>query len=157
MQGLLAPSPVPAPNGGSSRQPVEPVTPNPDLCRGLQAPLLLIKISEDFEKETIRPEGLGRPQLLSQGRRTRHSFLLALQGTESSSLCLGALWTSRGPTEKPGASQGIPTRDQQGSRGRMSPGEGDRDKGRQQPRTPALSGLCTTPGPSCQAPSSPRY
>lgn len=50
---------------------MEPVTPNPNLCRGLQAPLLLIKISKDFKKETIRPEGLGRPQLLSQGAKDK--------------------------------------------------------------------------------------
>lgn len=69
---------------------MELVTPNPDLCRGLQAPLLLIKISEDFEKETVRLEGLGRPQMLSPrgGRKTRHSFLLAcrVQGQVASAL-----------------------------------------------------------------------
>lgn len=46
---------------------MEPVTPNPDFCRGLQAPLLLIKISKDFEKETIRLEGLRRSQMLGGG------------------------------------------------------------------------------------------
>lgn len=46
---------------------MEPVTPNPDFCRGLQAPLLLIKISKDFEKETIRLEKLRRSQMLGGG------------------------------------------------------------------------------------------
>lgn len=82
---------------------MESVTPNPDLCRGLQAPLLLIKISEDFEKKTIRPEGLGRPQLLFQGRRTRHLSLLALWGTGSSSLSASEL---SGPPEAPRKSLG---------------------------------------------------
>lgn len=82
---------------------MESVTPNLDLCRGLQAPLLLIKISEDFEKKTIRPEGLGRPQLLSQGRRTRHSSLLALWGTGSSTLSASEL---SGPPETPRKSLG---------------------------------------------------
>lgn len=63
------------PNGGSSRQPVEPVTPNPDFCRGLQAPLLLIKISKDFEKETIRLEGLRRSQMLGGGEWEDKAFI----------------------------------------------------------------------------------
>lgn len=65
--------------------------------------------------------------------------------------------------EMPGANHGIPTRDQQGSRGKVSSGESGRQRGQQQPRTPALLGLCTTPprGPfltqrlgSCQEVSS---
>lgn len=93
-------SALPHPNGGSARQPVEPVTPSPDLCRGLQAPLLLIKISKDFEKETIRLKGLRRPQMLA--------FILfgcRVQGQVTSA------WEILGPPEP---NRGFPTRDQQG-------------------------------------------
>lgn len=79
---------------------MEPVTPNPDFCRGLQAPLLLIKISKDFEKETIRLEGLRRSQMLGggggMGRKGIHSnWLCRVQGQVVSA--------SGGPVEKPGA------------------------------------------------------